>query len=1118
MEKRQGWRGTPFQRCAPCLFLFMAAYCLMLNSALKAQDFGSIVGTVTDPSGAAVPGVSITVTNMETSAVVRNTVTNAEGNYAIPALLASRYSIEAKAQGFKTVVQSDIILDARTVVRIDLTLQLGAINQEVTVSAPVVHLQTESATQSQTISGQEVAQIDINGRNFIQLATLVPGAASQLPSFNTPVGVTANAGIAFNGEQPDHNIWYVDGQENYDRGCGGCITIIPDQDAIQEFKVETGNTQSDSGFGTAGHVQMEIKGGTSQFHGEAFEFVRNTDLDASTFFANASSSSKPKLDFNNFGFNVGGPIPIPGHEKKTFFFYEGDWRKLVQAQTIVAPGVPPAWTQGNFSSYQSPILDHTKPVTLPNGTTGYTPFSGNQIPTTMLNSNAQILGAPNLIFNAPNSPGGVLFTGIPSVPTDVNEEIVRIDHNFSDKTSLMVHYIRDGVNQTFPTSLWSSDTYPTVGTDFLNAPQSVVLKIARTINPTLLNEFMVAYQRQPLTLEPTGTFSQPSGLTIQSLYPGTNTDNRIPTIGLSGPALGVTYDPASWPWTNVSNTWTYHDQLTKTTGNHTFTFGGEYMRFFKEQELFGDTQGDFTFNGNATAGNYLGPGGQILSTSGNEYADFMLGQAYSYNELQVQTMPAYLVNNVGLWFGDSWKVRKGLTLTYGLRWEEMPHAYEIHNNVSSFRPSLYDPADAPQLNPDGSIVPGTGNLLNGMALAGKNGIPRGLVGNHWKLFEPRIGFAWQPFSDGKTVVRGGYGLFYERIQGNDIYNVAPNPPFSNTPLIFNTSLTNPGIVPGTIFPGNVQAYDPHYLEPYSEQWNLGIQRQINPSILLSVSYVGTSGTHLQDNRNINQPLQPVPSGSINNHVPYLGWAQIGWYENSVSSNYNSLQVSLRTTQWHGLTAGLAYTWSHCLDYSDGDVPGFIQNAYNIGSEYGNCGFNLPQILIMNYVYSLPMGRSATGLTRAAIGGWQLSGITTFQSGAPFTVGFPGDPAEVGGGNYRANIIGNPNAGSGIHTPQEWFNISAFAPIPTGQFGNGARDAVYGAGINNFDVSLFKNFTKIPLPGKSEGGTLQFRVEFFNLFNHTQFNSYLATYGTAGFGEPNSTRDPREIQIGLKFMF
>lgn len=1117
MEKRKGQRGILSQRCAAWPFLLMAVSWLLLTSALRAQDFGSIVGTVNDPTGAAVPGVRITVTNMETSAVVRNTVTNAEGNYAVPGLLASKYSVEAKAQGFKTVVQSDLALDARTTIRVDFTLQLGAVSQEVTVTAPAVHLQTESGTQSQSISGEEVAQIDINGRNFVQLATLVPGAASQLPSFNTPVGVTASAGIAFNGEQPDHNIWYVDGQENYDRGCGGCITIIPDQDAIQEFKVETGNTQSDSGFGTAGHVQMEIRGGTSQFHGEAFEFVRNTALDASTFFANASGAAIPKLDFNDFGFNLGGPIALPGHDKKTFFFFEGDWRRLVQAQTIVAPGVPPAWAQGNFGSYGSPILDHTKPVTLPDGTTGYTPFPSNQIPTAALNSNAQILGAPNLIFNAPNSPGGVLYTGTPSVPTNVDEQIIRIDHNFSEKTLLMAHYIHDGVDQRFPTSLWSSDTYPTVGTDFLNAPQSLVLKITRTINPSLLNEFMVAYQRQPLTLEPTGTYTQPSGTNIQSLYPATNM-GRIPTIGLSGPALGVTYDIGDGLWYNVSNTWTYHDQLTKTKANHTFTFGGEYLRFLKEQQVSGSWAGNFTFNGNATAGKYLGPGGQILSAPGNEFADFMLGQAYSYSQLNRTTLPAFLVNNVGLWFGDSWKVRKGFTLTYGLRWEGMPHVYEIHDNASTFRTSLYNPADAPQLNPNGSIVPDTGNLLNGVAIAGKNGIPRGLVDNHWRLLEPRFGFAWQPFNDGKTVIRGGYGLFYERIQGNDIYGAPGNPPFANTPLIFNTSLTNPGIVPGTIFPANIQGYDPRYLEPYSQQWSLGIQRQLNPAVLLSVSYVGTSGTHLQDNRNINQPLQPVTSGSINNHVPYLGWANIGWYENSISSNYNSLQISLRTTQWHGLTAGLAYTWSHCLDYSDGDVPGFIQNAYNIGSEYGNCGFNLPQILIINYVYSLPIGKSATGLARAAIGGWQLSGISTFQSGGPFTVGFPGDPAECGCGNYRANIVGNPNSGSGIHTAQEWFNTAAFAPIPTGQFGNGARDMVYGAGINNFDVSLFKNFAGIPLPGRPEGATVQFRAEFYNVFNHTQFNGYLSTYGTAGFGEPNSTRDPREIQLGLKFMF
>lgn len=1084
---------------------------------IRAQDLASIVGTVTDPSGAAIPGVDVEVTNSKTGVVARKTTTNSAGNYAFTDLIISTYSVKAQGKGFQTVVHNNVILNVGSVVRVDVQLPLGSLTQEVSVTAAALHVQTESGVEKQTISGTHVSEIDTNGRNFIQLAALVPGAAAQLPSFNTPVGVTASAGISFNGERPSHNVWSIDGIDNYDRGCGGCVEVVPDQDAIQEFTVQSSNMSQNIGFGSGGNIQVEIKGGTNRYHGEAFEFNRNTSMDASTFFANKSGKAKPTLNFNDFGFNLGGPVALPGHEKKTFFFFEGDWRNIVQGSTIFAPAVPTAWTTGDFSSYGNVILDHTKPVTLPNGQIGYQPFANNQIPATMFDANAAKLGAPNLIFPSPNTTNN-FYAATPSVPIKVNEQIVRIDHQFSDKTSLMVHYIRDGINQSFPTSLWTGDTYPTVGTNFLNEPQSIMLRLTRTISPTLLNEFTVAFNRQPLTLLPIGTYVQPSGLSLQPIFAGVNTDNRIPVIHLAGPALNVNYDTGSWPWTNVLNTWVWRDTLSKTAGNHTLNFGGEYEHYLKEQELFGNTNGNYTFNGSGTSGSYLGANGQVLTTRGNEFADMMLGSVYSYTQLQKQTMPAYLNNFYGLWSGDDWKVKQGLTLNLGLRWEGMPHAYERHNDVSIFRPSLFSASQIPQFNANGTIVPNTGSLLNGIGIAAQNGIPQGLVQNHWANLEPRVGFAWQPFKDGKTVVRGGYGIFYENVQGNDIYNVAPNPPFSNSPQIFSTNFSNPGLVPGTIFPSNIQAYDPQYLQPYSQQWSFGIERQFNPQTVFSVMYVGSKGTDEQITTNINQPFAPVTSGPLNLGRPYLGFANINWYQNSTNSNYNSLQVSLRFSNWHGLTSGVAYTWSHCLDFADNDVPGAINNSYNLAAEYGNCGYNIPQMLVVNYVYSLPIARGATGATRTLLGGWQLSGISTFYAGSPLTIGFSGDPAQCGCGGYRANLTSNPNIGPGTHTANLWFNPAAFAAIPTGSFGDGSRNITNGTPLYNWDMSLFKNFAGIPFPKTPEGATIQFRAEVFNMWNTAQFNGFFTTYGSAGFGQPSSTRDPREIQLGLKFIF
>jgi len=345
----------------------MALAVVFLSSVigLQAQENGTIVGTVTDQSGAVVPGVTITVTNQATRSV-RTTVTNSTGNYAAPGLPLSNYSVRAEKAGFAPSTRTDLVVSVGSDTRVDFALTLGAVSQEVSVTATAVHLQTENAQVSETVTGNHIEAIDTNGRNFIQLANLVPGAVgpSLVGSFNTPVGVTANSGINFNGERQAHNVFSVDGQENYDRGCGGCIEIVPDQDAIAEFKVLTSNASQDLGFGSAAHIQMEIKSGTQAFHGEVFEFNRNRALETQPFFTNLAGLKRPYENYNNFGFNLGGPFGRPGKDHKTFFFTTIDWRKLLQATTFSGNGIPANWTTGDFSTapngIKNPVsLDHS---------------------------------------------------------------------------------------------------------------------------------------------------------------------------------------------------------------------------------------------------------------------------------------------------------------------------------------------------------------------------------------------------------------------------------------------------------------------------------------------------------------------------------------------------------------------------------------------------------------------------------------------------------------------------------------------------------------------------------------------------------------------------------------
>jgi len=526
----------------------------------------------------------------------------------------------------------------------------------------------------------------------------------------------------------------------------------------------------------------------------------------------------------------------------------------------------------------------------------------------------------------------------------------------------------------------------------------------------------------------------------------------------------------------------------------------------------------------------------------------MLGKAQQYNELQTQPTPAWINNHIGVWVGDNWKVRNGLNLNLGLRWEGMPHAYEQHDQAAVFRIELFDPAVAAAAfdRTTGQLKPPYNNTnnpyLNGIGIGGKQ-VPRGFVDNHWKNFEPRVGFAWQPhLGPNKMVIRGGIGLFYENIQGNDVYNIGPNPPFSSVPQINNTSFSNPGGGTASVNPGNIQAYEPHYFQPYSTQWNFGGEYQFTDRTIFSLSYVGNKSTHQQINRNINQPQPSVtayPAPGVNAARPYLGWAEIRFYENSANANYNSLQASLRISNWHGLTTGAAYTYSHCLDYVDNTNSGPIPNAFNLAREYGHCGYDIRHMLVWNYIYSLPFFNQAKGVKRSALGGWQVSGISTFYTGLPLTIGTTQADASLAHcncGGYRADLIGDPNSGSGLGTVDEWFNTAAFAAVPAGQFGTGARNVVRGAGINNWDVSVFKNFTGIPLPKAKEGATLQLRFEFFNFFNHTQFNAWNTTWtppSTPGagqvpnasgqffsnnFGQATGTRLPRQIQLGAKLTF
>ncbi|MGH9583635.1 MAG: hypothetical protein ACRD4O_11925, partial [Bryobacteraceae bacterium] len=876
----------------------------------------------------------------------------------------------------------------------------------------------------QVVNGTQVEALSVNGRNFTSLAALVPGASSTQPSMNTPVGVTSNTSIEFNGMRQSNNVWRMDGQENYDRGCGGCVVVLPSMEAISEFRVQTADTTVGSGFGDAGQINVVTKSGTRHFHGTLWEYFRNEKLDANNFFTNLNGQPKPPLRFNVYGWNLGGPFFIPKlyprKKSRTFFFFNEEWRKLRQSSLFNVPTFSAAERTGDFSAFGKPLIDPKSGLQ----------FTGNKIPNSELDPNALILAAPNFLFPLPTNPNGN-YTQSFSVPTNLREEIVRIDHSITDKEQAFFRYIQETNNQNFTNNLWSSSSYPTTTTLLVNKPKLYYGHLTSVLSPTTVNEASLGYTDQPLNLSLNGNYQRPFSLNIPLYFPNANVANKNPNLYLQ--QTGVNFDTASWPWVNELETWTIQDNISMVRGNHTFTFGGIWMHFDKQQDLFGPTQGAYTFNGQYT---------------GNDFADFLLGDTFEYQQLQQQTEPNYLSRSGALFAGDTWKASSRLTLTLGVRWDAFPHAYTEKNDISSFFLSLYNPADAPQIDSNGRIVPNTGNLLNGIGIAGKNGIPRGLVQNHWAIFEPRVGIAWRPF-DNNTVIRSGFGIYYERIQGNDVYNVAPNPPFSNTATLFNAKtnpsdlLSNPSGGSSAILPASLQVYNPAYPTSSTAQWNFGLEHQLARSVVANVSYVGTKGTHLSDDRNINQPF---PSGAaqvlagtanVNQVRPYPGYANINEYYNGANSSYNSLQASLRANDFHRLTLQASYTYSHSIDDVDGDVPGNAhQNAYAPYLEYGNSGFDRRQILILSYIYDIP-SPSQQGFVKALLGNWELSGISTFETGTPINISLPGDNAGIGGAPYRPDLIGDPTMGGGSR--QQWFNPAAFAHPAPGAFGNSGRN-------------------------------------------------------------------------------
>jgi len=1142
----------PVRLLALCagLFLFLFAF------PLFAQQEATILGTVTDPSGATIAGAQVTVTNSATG-VSHNVPTNSDGAYQIPQLEIGTYNLTVTSPGFKTYQQTGVVLNVSATVRVDAKLTLGQASESVTVSAEAVQVQTESNEQSNLITGTQIENLATNGRNVIGLTVLGTGVSSALPSFNQPTSVTADNNISFNGQRPGHNIWLIDGGENYDRGSGGKVSTMPSQDAISEFRVLTSNYSADYGFASGGTVSMILKSGTKDFHGQLWEFFRNDDLDANNYIANLNHEPVPELRYNVYGWNLGGPIFIPGHynrdRNKTFFFWNEEWRSDIQgSQSSTVNDPTPAERSGNFSGDAAVYVPNSP--NLPAGLTAGTPFPGNIIPTSLINPQASALLSAGIFPNPTSysSTGAGQYSSAPAVPLKLHEEIIRIDHNFSDKLALMAHFIDDMTNQSFATTLWNATNVPTVGTKLHTPSYAGVIRLTDMISPSAVNEITLQYDGNRLLIAPTGLTSN-SGVSIPQYFAGDNL-NRLPNVQVQG-TYGINYGAYWQPWWNAYNAYQGGDDLTITKGNHNMKFGGSYMFFAKNQDGFTDTQGTFSFNGSATAG--------ALNPNGNAFADFLLGDASNYAEASAQPRIHTTANTFGLYALDNWHVSSKLTVNLGLRYEGLPQTDVLDNGVSDFYPNRYNYANVPGFTSSGALNPftSTGSLApgfayvpgtsipyyqNGLGLTGQPGIPRQLVQNHWNNWGPRVGFAYDVGGNGKTVIRTGFGMFYERIQGNDLYNMIGNPPFAVTPSANNVLLSNPSVsyMNGTtattpVFPAGLTAIaNSDFKIPTSMQYSFNIQQQLSTKSILSIAYVGNENYHQPDVRNINTPplggyyQTGVANGTISpsaNNQPYNiypGFSNIQYVEDATNSNYNSLQVGLQVRDMHGLTINAGYTYSKVLDYMSQDLGGNINgqtmdnqtqitDPFNRGYDYGLGDMNRTQIFTLAYIYELPFFRHANnGFVKDVLGGWELSGIVTAETGFPLTVYMPNGNSVGLGTNNTSNRPDTLGPVTYPSTFYQWFNTADLVAPPNGVFGSLGRNSIIGPGRQNWDMTLIKKFGL----GFREGANLEFRADAFNVFNHTQFDTVGQTFGQSTLGEVTSVYDPRVLQLGLTLSF
>jgi hypothetical protein len=1136
---------------------------LVLCGTLAFAQNGTIQGTIADPSGAAVAGAAVRVVDESRGLVVRETLSEPTGIFRLVQLLRGTYTLKVEVRGFKSVERKGLVLDPNQIMDLGfINLEIGQTAETVTVEAEVPLIETSTSNKSFTITSRQVTELSLNGRDFQSLMLTLPGVVTNNTS-NFRLAFNNTDQFNVNGLRGSMNNFFLDGAINTDVGANDGQYTQLSMDAVGEFRVQNSVFAAEHGRNPGVLLSASTKSGGQKFHGTLYHFLRNDAFDARLPFD--TTGKPPILRFNQFGGNISGPVVLPKWSTKAnktmFFFFNYEGTRASRP------------TGGNFIDYVHPDLLNGDLSRLYRGVkSAFHPYDVGQVfrPGSVVRDSAgRIINGdpyPNNVIprsewsaNAPaflNVIGGFSTAGgVSLAPTNPellrvpfqdyyrfnkNQYVARYDWNVSSNTNFFFRWVWDPQREEQQRGIFSTLPYP-IYPMFREKPgQSFSWNLINVINPTTTNEFIFALNdlNQQVNVLPGTPQSQYDrtalGFKFPELYSGVNLNNRFPRFNCGVGACNFTNFSSGW--LSEATTFAVTNNFTKIKGSHSFKFGFFWNQNNNGQQPTWVDQIQFDFGSNAINSR----------DSGTTFANMLLGNYTSITQSDGRYYANFRFRGFEWYAQDSWKVSKKLTLEYGLRHVFYGPTYTRGDILMwYFDPALYNPAQSVTIDTvspaplRGRIVPNSGNRFNGMVQEGSPGVAKGFTEPRWNQISPRIGIAWDPFGDGKTSVRAGGGIFWERIRQNNLnFDGVRNPPTETQPIIYSgrvDEITPALVTSGVLFPPSaaVSAWARNGKTPTIYSWSFGIQRQLPGNTSVEVSYVGNVTNHLMDARDINQlPLGTTiftnalqQANNVQDAIrPYRGYRSINFTDFGANSNYNSLQVRATRRFSKNLTFNGSYAWSKAMGQTetDGENIGYYLDRRR---NYGPLDYDRLHVLTLDYVYTLPEFSKNMGnnlFARAVLDGWQLSGITRFSTGTPLTVTSNGNPGTLGGGVRADYLGGNPYPETKDRF--NYFNVFAFGRPLDGALGNTANGILRGPGIHNWDASMFKNFFF------TEQVRLQLRFEFFNIFNHTQWagvnmgisvpnpGQAITQATRARSGEVTSTRDPRQLQMGVKLYF